>query len=350
MQRFWPKAAALLAKSGSTFRHFPYICPAKTPPRGTKQATPMISILIPTYCYDCTALASALSRQGTELQRETGGGFCFELIVGDDGSPDAASVERNRAVNRLPGCRLWESPRNLGRAAIRNRLAEMAAYPWLLFIDSDAGAEENPGFLRRYWQEAAAGAPVVCGGLRNVGRLPRPGLELRFRYEAWLDRRRSAGQRSRSPYGEFTAFNFLIRRSTFLALRFNEQCRDYGYEDVDFGLRLKAAGADIKHIENPLIHLGLDENACFLGKIETSLRTLHSLGDRRLEQGSAVARMALRLKRLHLDGAMRLFHAAFRSLERRNLLGSRPSIAVLSLYKLGYYCSLRGTLPGKGQG
>ena len=45
----------------------------------------MISILIPTYCYDCTALASALSRQGTELQRETGGGFRFELIVGDDG-------------------------------------------------------------------------------------------------------------------------------------------------------------------------------------------------------------------------------------------------------------------------
>lgn len=305
-----------------------------------KAAQAMFSILIPTYNYDCTALARALSQQGAALRAGSGGRFNFEIIVADDGSTDAASLQKNRSINLMEGCRLWESPRNLGRAAIRNRLAGQAAYPYLIFIDSDALADENPGFLRRYWQCATAAPEAVCGGVRNMPRLPRPEVSLRFRYEAWLDKRRTASARSKHPYAEFTAFNLLIRRDTFFRIRFNEeQYKQYGYEDVDFGLRLGQAGIPVEHIDNPLIHAGLDENACFLEKTETALRTLHGL-DRATRQGSAVARVAERMERLGLKGAMRRFHALFHGMERRNLLGKHPSLTVLSIYKLGYYSSL----------
>lgn len=298
----------------------------------------MFSILIPTYNYDCTSLVRALHRQGEQLRAETQGKFDFEIIVADDCSTDAESVRKNRAINELERCRLWESPRNLGRAAIRNRLAELAAFPYLVFIDSDAQADESPDYLRLYWQYAPT-CPVVCGGARNVHSLPSPKMALRFRYEQWLDKKRVAEVRRRQPYSEFSTFNFLVARDTFLSLRFNEQCKHYGYEDVDFGLRLKQAGIPIKHIDNWLIHAGLDENHSFLEKTETALRTLHSL-DREIQQGSAVGRMAARLESLGLKGAMRCFHTVFRGMERKNLLGKHPSLTVLSIYKLGYYSSL----------
>ena len=117
----------------------------------------------------------------------------------------------------------------------------------------------------------------------------------------------------------------MMRRSTFLCILFDKNCREYGYEDALFGVELKKRGISILHIDNPLIHTGLDTNERFLEKSEQALRTLKTLGER-MEQHSYVGRAYQRLCKWHLGGAVRAFHALFGGLIKRNLLSTHPLI------------------------
>ena len=73
-----------------------------------------LSVLIPTYNYDCSRLVHQLQQQ---LPQDG------EIIVGDDCSTDEEIIQRNNDVTSLPGCRIFRANQNLGRAAIRNALA-----------------------------------------------------------------------------------------------------------------------------------------------------------------------------------------------------------------------------------
>lgn len=297
----------------------------------------MISILIPTRDFDCSGLARDLQRQCAELA-EADAAFRYEVIVLDDGSAPAFAPKLKAEVEALPGCRVVRAEQNVGRASGRNLLADEARFAWLLFIDSDAEVC-TPDFIRRYWA-ARDLADVVCGALRNPAPPPQTGHELRYRYEKAAERRRPATYRNAHPYDCFATFNVMFRASVFQTLRFDERCVDYGYEDALMGLMLRKRGFSIRHIDNPLVHTGIDSNADFLGKTETALRTLARLGEPMQSQAGA-ARLYTTLRRLHLAPAAR---AAFRGLcplLRRNLLGRHPSLLLFQLYKAGFYCRLQ---------
>ena len=91
----------------------------------------MISILIPTYNFDCSAFVHELATQADAL------GVAYEIIVCDDGSPDEKSKVGNRVINNWPHCRFVELARNGGLARNRNHLGTLARYDYLLFLDSD---------------------------------------------------------------------------------------------------------------------------------------------------------------------------------------------------------------------
>ena len=332
-----------------------------------------LSILIPTYDFVCYPLVLSLHGQAEAL------GIDYEILVAEDGSKQQDRVVANLKINELPHCRHLRRTENAGRAAIRNILADEAQGEWLLFLDSDAKVEK-PDFLAAYLAAANAespepsdeqeepdnvqaepcdeqkeprdaqaedvtarrsNAPVIVGGLYHVPACADPTRALRFRYEHEADRSRSAAQRSLKPYMEFSTFNFMIRSDIFSALRFDEQCREYGYEDVLFGLALQRRDIPILHIDNALLHTGLDTNAQFLGKTEAALRTLAALAPE-LRECSRVHRLFARLKRYALAPLLR---AAFRlcgKCFRRHLEKStRPSLRLFALYKLLYYASLR---------
>ncbi|HEY5592189.1 MAG TPA: glycosyltransferase, partial [Paludibacter sp.] len=90
----------------------------------------MISILIPTYNYNITRLVADLHQQALETYVD------FEIIVMEDGSK--LYVEENKAVNDFEFCRQIVLSKNIGRSAVRNKLADEAKYDHLLFMDCDA--------------------------------------------------------------------------------------------------------------------------------------------------------------------------------------------------------------------
>ena len=289
-----------------------------------------LSILIPTHDYNAYPLVYSLHEQAEKL------GIDYEIILVEDGSHDTVTMIANLKVKDMSHCK-YVRQEGIGQAQTRNRMAEMAKGEWLLFMDSDAKVYRND-FIRKYI-DSIGKAEVVIGGICTPDLHLNPEVSLRYKYETEADKHRSAEERNRNPYGQFTAFNMLIRKETFMKVRFDNDCHEYGYEDALFGMELKARGISVLHIDNPLLHMGIDKNDVFLRKTETSLRTLKSLRSK-MNGGSKVDRTYMRLQSFHLLWMVRLFHHCFSPLIRKNLLSSNPSLFWFNVYKLGYYSCL----------
>ena len=287
-----------------------------------------LSILIPTYNYDCSRLVQQLLQQLPEDS---------EIIVGDDCSltPALSKGEGEKVRVFRPEC-------NLGRAGIRNALAREAKGDWLLFIDADAEVRSET-FIADYLKSLPPRGEVwkgaVCGGTGNLPECPRPEARLRYDYEVKAEKRLTHVYRREHPYAQFTTFNFLIRRDLFLSILFDETLKQYGHEDTLFGLELQKRGIPILHIDNKLTHLGLEDADVYLKKTETALRTLASMS---LEQRQSIriSAFALRLQRRWLYGFVRVLFKITKPLLRANLLSKHPSQQLFAFYKLGYYCSI----------
>lgn len=292
----------------------------------------MISVIIPTYNYVCVDLVTELHNQLEES------GVAYEIWVGDDCSPKRETVEANRAINRLSHTSLIEERVNYGRAVIRNRLIARCRYEYILLMDSDAGVC-SPTFIADYLAVAGK-APVVIGGLRNVAVCPSPAVSLRFRYERAADRKRTVELRRRNPYHWFNTFNIMVERELLQSVGFDPACKEYGHEDTLLGLEFRKRGVEVLHIDNPLVHLGLDPNIVFLDKTEIALRSLHNMSLER-QQSIAISALALRLRRVGLGRICSLFFRIGERGMRRNLLGDAPSMWIFQLYKLGYFMQLK---------
>ncbi len=286
-----------------------------------------LSVLIPVYNWDCSSLLTELHSQGLRL------GLPFEIIVADDCSD--CEYGNSTTAGSLEHCRYIRLGQNLGRSAIRNYLANESRYEKLLFIDCDMQVRTDT-FLYSYIQ-ASREAKVVCGGICTPLLMPH-GCELRYTYESSADRRRSARIRSRQPYQRFTTASFLIDRKEFMRIRFNESIDGYGYEDVCFGHELETRGTEILHIDNPLVHMGLDENAVFLDKTLQAIRNayIHAPG---LGHSSRIVSCYRKVCKLHATWVFRLIWRWGRKSMEKNLLGKKPNLRVFALYKLCYLCS-----------
>ena len=287
-----------------------------------------LSILIPTYNQDCTQLVHDLLEQ---LPQDA------EIIVADDGSTAASIRENNASIAKLPQCRYWQAKMNLGRAKIRNLLAEMAQGEWILFIDSDAQVKSKD-FIANYLKETD-GRQVICGGTGNYEKCPSPDKALRYKYEVLAERKKPLKLRRRKPYAQFSTFNFMILRDLFMQISFCNEICDYGHEDTLFGLALKDRKIPVLHIDNKLIHTGLEPTPAYLRKIKTSLFTLSRL-DEKIQRRINISAIALFIKKCHLKGfATWLFNISNHRL-KKNLLGNNPSLFLFKLYKLGFFCKI----------
>jgi len=295
----------------------------------------MLSICIPVYNCDVRRLVKDLHLQAVNTA------YPFEIILLDD-----ASNESFRKINQtidLEGVRYIQLNKNIGRAKIRNRLAGEAKFPYLLFMDCDS-AVASPNYIENY-APFFESPTVCCGGRIYEDKKPADSTFLRWEYGVERESV-SASERNKNPNAGFQTNNFLIHKRIFEKVKFNEDLTGYGHEDTLFGLELLGQGIIIRHIDNPLIHLGLESAFDFLKKAENGIANLYRIELILREKypnyinHSRLMQSKLFLQKYHLSGFVSKLFSIVRLQMRKNLLSKNPSLFVFDLYRLGLLCSL----------
>lgn len=289
----------------------------------------MVSVVIPVYNYNCVALVKTVHKQ------LIASAIVFEIICLDDASDGFTS--ENRVVSNLSHTTYNISPTNLGRIAARQQLATMAHYDWLLFLDADV-MPKSEQFIQNYLSVLKTEANAFFGGFAYYETPPESHYRLRWSYGKAKEQVLSV-IRNKTPYKVIISANFLIKKSLFLNINSQISSKGYGYDNY-FGAILKTEHVKVLHIDNEVYHLGLDTNADYLKKKEQASETLVKLlNSGKIEQhDNGLLKLFQLLKYLKLHYVFNLFYMCFQRLMKINLLGSRPKVSLLQLYRITYMC------------
>lgn len=292
-----------------------------------------LSICIPVFNTNINPLVREISLQAEKLPAKV------EVVILDDAS-DEAFRKLNRTLKELPQVVIEELPENVGRAAIRNRLAEKSAGKLLLFLDDDS-MPARPDFLKRYLDTEVEA--VCCGGRLYPAEDPGRDYRLHYTYGRFRESR-PAEKRAVQPYRSFHSNNFLVRREVLLSNLFDENLRQYGHEDTFFAFQLKRNKIALSHIDNPVIHTQLETNKEFLMKTRQGVQNLKQLQQREEKDFINFIKLlktAERVKKSGLEPVInKIYKRNHRKWEQLMLTSEKPSIRIFNLYKLGYLLSL----------
>ena len=281
------------------------------------------SILIPIYNLDARELARQLLEQASSLN------IPFEIRCYDDGS-SIETKKINQELNSIKNIIYHELPVNMGRSAIRNKLAKEAVYPNLILLDCDSRIVRKD-FLNKYLKTAENNS-VAIGGTVYQGKSDKV-YSLRWKYGKEREEKSAAG-RSLEPYASITMNNIFIRKSIFMENQLDENIRTYGHEDTKFGNMLRRKGIPIFHIDNPVEHCGLEENQEFIDKTLDGIKNYYKL----IKEGYAGnSRLRKTYNIIRHFPFRNIFIAIYKMMEsniRKNLLSENPSLFYFDLFRL----------------
>jgi glycosyltransferase involved in cell wall biosynthesis len=287
-----------------------------------------LSILIPIYNYEVTALVQKLLDQ---CQQAT---ITFEIICLDDAS-DSCFKKANQKLKFLKKVIYEELPGNINRAAIRNKLASSARFSYLLFLDNDSEIISDR-FISDYLQ-AANPFTVFIGG--TVYQPPPPKIKYRLHWRYGSQReQRPAHVRQQQPYNQLQVNNLFVSRALYLANPMPEIIQTYGHEDTLWGQQLEKAKIMVQHVDNPVLHAGLEPVTTFLLKTEQAVNNLANLtrtDDNNLN--TSLIRAYRFLEKLRAKHLFYLFFKTTRFLLLLQLQSARPSLLLFDIYKLGLF-------------
>jgi glycosyltransferase involved in cell wall biosynthesis len=228
------------------------------------KAAPTLSVLTPFFRDDPNRLLRALDLEAAKLKG------AVEIIVLDDGAGDdalATAVATTVKSLKTPA-RFIRLRDNAGRSKGRNRMAAEARADWMLFLDSDM-LPDSPNFLGAYLDLIAAEQPaVVCGGF-SLLQTPKARDHALHRRMALQSDCAPASIRALAPEKNVFTSNLLVRRDVFDAEAFDESFAGWGWEDVEWAMRVAKRYA-IRHVDNTATHLGLDTAPAMAAKYEQS--------------------------------------------------------------------------------
>mgnify|MGYP003605562747 CR=1 FL=1 len=294
----------------------------------------MLSILIPTYNYNCLSIVSELQSQCTKS------GILYEILVQDDASNSLINNE-NEKINLLENCRFYANSENLGRGKNINSLSQKSKNEWLLILDCDVFPKHDD-FINNYIKSIKnTDIDVVFGGICYKDEKPSDDEMLRWIYGRTRESI-SVDVRKKHPYKSALTSNLLIKKTVFSSTLFNENVTTYGYEDLLFIKDLKEKNIAIHHIENEGYHLNLETSKQYLAKIKIALQNLSTIykNDKKLKDESKIIVAYNFLKKTHLNS---FIYFIFNNLEKKmenHLLSKNPKLRILDFYKLGYFCKL----------
>lgn len=285
----------------------------------------MLSILIPTYNFDITALVKALHQQCKTC------GIPFEILCFDDGSQSAFKA-KNQSIATLDKVDYQELPNNLGRAKIRNVLGKAAQYPYLLFMDCDSEVTNNQ-YINNYLNKLNPNT-LLYGG-RVYENNPPKDYEKRLHYfHGKIREEILTEERKIRPYHSFMTNNFLIPKSIFLKFLFEESIEGYGHEDTLFGIALQKQQVKIIHLHNPLKHLGLEDQSVFLNKQKEAVRNLYQLYQKEGLKETKLLQTFVSCKKWKVNKLVYYILGMLYPIITQQLKAKRPNLLFLDLYKL----------------
>ncbi|MBR5982453.1 MAG: glycosyltransferase family 2 protein [Bacteroidales bacterium] len=295
----------------------------------------MLSICIPTYNCNVNDLVAELSRQCAEAKVD------FEIIVLEDGS-DEDYAKQNSSIEKISGAKHIVDTQNHGRSYTRNKLADIAKGEKLIFIDCDSAIPDHI-YINRYIENSSA--DVVCGGTTYNELQYSPEISLRYTFGTKVEKT-TADKRNQAPYSAFTTNNMMVSKKVFEIIRFCEALKKYGHEDSLFGFELQENKIPIFHIDNPVIHTGIESNDKFLAKTRAGIENLVLM--RNFDGISPfffnhirLYRHYAKLKKSCLLWTIRLTYKIFgKAIEKHLLNSKRPKLMLFNLYKLGYLCEM----------
>ncbi|MEL7020481.1 MAG: glycosyltransferase [Bacteroidota bacterium] len=293
----------------------------------------VLSILIPTYNFSIVALVRALHEQG-----EQNGDDFFEIIVLDDGST-AQTKQHNRVIASLPQVEYEELPRNLGRSAIRNALAQRAKGTYLLFMDCDAAVVDKQ-YLARYIAILHPQQLLYGGRIYTAMPPSEAAFYFHWRYGS-IREQTTATHRRQRPYHSFMTNNFLIPKAIFERLGgFDERLKKYGHEDTVFGLALQQQRIPIVHLDNPLVHIGLESTDTFLRKTRQGIENLQFLATAYPELDTRLLRIFRKVRYYRLTPLLGFLFGCTRRWLEYHFHTRQPLMWLFDIYKLGLLCSV----------
>lgn len=296
----------------------------------------MLNICIPVYNYNVTCLVNTLLKQCAKAKTE------FRIFVFEDGSAPEW-CQQNISLQQLSEINYIVSEVNTGRSAARNFLADKALPGHILFIDCDSTVPTE-NYIENYLKHTDK--DVVCGGTIYKPEQNVKNRTLRYKYGIKREMT-SAATRNQNPNSSFATNNFMISTDVLKKVRFREFLKEYGHEDSLLGYELKLNFITISHIDNPVIHDGIEENEVYLKKIEKGIENLILIEkNNQIDSGFTseirVIRAYKKLKKIGILWIPCMFNNIFKNIVKEHLLKSNnPCLRLLDLYKICYYCKLK---------
>ena len=292
----------------------------------------MLSILIPTYNYNVYPLVTELKNQADALD------IAYEILVQDDAS--TSFLQENTEINLLQHCSYTLNHENLGRGNNINLLNNRAQFKYVLIMEADAFPEKKT-YLQDLVLAINKDTSILFGGVTYPNKKTEKDKLLRWKYGNERESI-SLSDRIKKPYGFVFTWNLLLKREILSKHYFPYNVKEYGYEDVVFIKQLKENKIPIQHIENRLIHFNSETSLTFIEKTEKAITTLRQLIlDKKLElSDTKIGKAYKMIKFWQLDFLISFFFKKVSKSIIKNLMSSHPSLILLDLYKLGYFCLL----------
>lgn len=292
----------------------------------------MISVLIPVYNFNILELVSKMHKQLSDAA------IPFEILCYDDCSSNLNIQEKNKTINTLTYCKYIILQENIGRSAIRNSLAQNAKYDWCLFLDADVIPKTND-FINLYLNSISETSKVIYGGILYTEKRVANANLLRWIYGKKREAL-SAQQRNKNVYLSFLTLSFLIHKSVFNKVSFNEDIPNLRHEDTLFSYNLKECNIKIEHIENPVYHLGIEDSKTFLQKSLDSVEAINLFVKQDLLPANytQITKVYAVVKNNGISKLLSYIYIKYESTFKKNLLGKKPSLLIFDLYRLTYYC------------
>jgi len=176
---------------------------------------------------------------------------------------------------------------------------------------------------------------VVSGG-RSYAERPSQEAILHWKYGKQRESRDLA-QRRTHPWRYFHTNNFLVDRDLFLSILFDETIDGYGYEDLVFAQELNQRDLSPVHIDNPIMHLDLENADRFLLKTREAVKNLVRLNEAGLFLDTRLEAYGVLVDKLGMKSLSRHVYSLLRRRVESSLNSATPSLRALDLYKLDLF-------------